>query len=100
MKTLKPWGEAMKEKEKEKPVYEPPLARDLSEECAAGADLITACTVGPAPTAGCQFGSAFGSSGCSFGNKPSGCAGGSMPDSPFCRTGSSAISGCITGGDA
>jgi hypothetical protein len=86
-------------KEEKKPVYEPPFARDLSEECATGMDPVGLCALGSHPFNDCQFGSSH-QGGCSFGNSPSGCSGGSMPEHPSCRTGSSAMVGCVTGGDA
>jgi hypothetical protein len=81
----------MEDEEKKRPLYEPPFARDLSEECATGAELIDACSMGAHPTTNdCQFGASY----------QTGCSAGSMPNNPTCRSGSSASLGCVTGGSA
>ena len=95
----------MKEKD-ERPVYEPPRARDLSVESATGqvhpmgicmhgghpyTECVTGITADPS-TNYCTTGATFYPEECNTGS--------GVDDQPQCNTGSWALVACFAGGDA
>jgi len=84
----------MKEKDR-RPIYEPPMARDLADNPARGSSVTpnALCTTGSNPYADCSFGPAPPGTGA--------CAPtGGLPVEPKCQTGSAALIGCIAGSQA
>lgn len=78
---------------KQKPMYEPPVLRDLSGISAAGGGI--------SPTGMCLDGSALTTEFCSGGGKPEGgtCGpNGISPNFGYCQTGNEAVEGCTSGG--
>ena len=73
-----------------RPVYEPPLARDLSKLSVSGQEPLGMCTTGNRPFEECLFGPSP-----SGANPP--CEFGFYPTAPKCSIGSIASTTCISG---
>jgi hypothetical protein len=79
---------------KKRPIYEPPMAKDLSGQTATGdiTPLGTCQPYGGHPYTGCNAGTSVGTPDCTTGL--------SVGDYPQCRSGSFAHSACLAGGQA
>lgn len=87
------------EKKDKRPVYEPPRSIDLSAYSASGEGTLGICQAGPSPFEDCLTGFTFQVPGRMMVVPPP-CDGGALPEQTSCSDGSSALAGCIAGGEA
>ena len=82
-----------------RPVFEPPLVRDLSAFSASGGKPQGQCVAGPLPFFNCVTGTAHPASDCTagVGGDSSACNPGGFHETPACNFGGNAATICISG---